>query len=66
MEVLCDGGNYVVKMFTALEYHMVTMLYLLCCVFKEVHFIKPGKFKSVLLIRGFNEHSLILHWPKHR
>ena len=48
LNLLSQGGNYVFKMFTALECHMINMMYLLCCLFDQLHVIKPGKlFMSV-------------------
>ena len=40
--LLTRGGNFVFKMFTALEHQMICLLYLLSCAFSEVYFIKPG------------------------
>ena len=47
MMVLAKGGNFVFKMFTALEHQMICLLYLLSCTFSEVSVIKPGKLSSV-------------------
>ena len=43
MNLLCQGGNFVFKMFTALEHQMVSLMYLLACVFQEIQVIKPGR-----------------------
>ena len=43
INLLCHGGNFVFKMFTALEHQMVSLMYLLSCVFQEIQVIKPGK-----------------------
>ena len=40
---LCQGGNFVIKMFTAFEHQMVSLMYLLACVFQEIQVIKPGR-----------------------
>uniref|UniRef100_A0A2P2I624 Cap-specific mRNA (nucleoside-2'-O-)-methyltransferase 2 n=2 Tax=Hirondellea gigas TaxID=1518452 RepID=A0A2P2I624_9CRUS len=41
LEILARGGNMVVKMFTFFESSSISLLYLLCCVFDEVHVVKP-------------------------
>ncbi|EDO44686.1 predicted protein, partial [Nematostella vectensis] len=46
LTVLATGGCYVFKMFTTLEHHMVCLMYLMCCLFEEVHVIKPGTSKG--------------------
>ena len=43
VNLLCRGGNFVFKMFTAFEHLMISLLYLLACLFQEVQFIKPGR-----------------------
>ena len=43
MNLLCQGGNFVIKMFTAFEHQMVSLMYLLACVFQEIQVIKPGR-----------------------
>lgn len=43
VNLLCQGGNFVFKMFTAFEHLMISLLYLLACLFQEVQFIKPGR-----------------------
>lgn len=46
LNLLCQGGNFVFKMFTAFEHRMVSLMYLLACVFQEIQVIKPGTSKS--------------------
>ncbi|XP_073846114.1 cap methyltransferase 2 [Musca autumnalis] len=41
LEILAEGGCFVVKMFTLFEATSLCKLYLLNCVFKEVHVYKP-------------------------
>lgn len=43
VNLLSKGGNFVFKMFTALEQQMICLLFLLTCLFQEVQVIKPGK-----------------------
>ena len=43
VNLLCQGGNFVFKMFTAFEHLMISLLYLLACLFQEVQVIKPGR-----------------------
>ena len=42
INLLSKGGNFVFKMFTAFEHQMICLLYLLTCLFREIHVIKPG------------------------
>ena len=44
LNLLCQGGNFVFKMFTAFEHLMISLLYLLACLFQEVLVIKPGRY----------------------
>ncbi|CAH1786863.1 unnamed protein product [Owenia fusiformis] len=41
LKTLAVGGNFILKMFTLLESSSVNTCYLLNCVFKEVHIMKP-------------------------
>lgn len=41
LEILGEGGSFVVKMFTLFDASSMSKLYLLNCVFKEVHVFKP-------------------------
>ena len=43
INLLSKGGNFVFKMFTALEQQMICLLFLLTCLFQEIQVIKPGK-----------------------
>ncbi len=43
LEILSPGGMFIVKIFTALEKFTISLIYVLCCAFKEVHFCKPGR-----------------------
>lgn len=46
LSVLTEEGTFVIKMFTFFEDSAVSLLYLLNCVFKEVHIFKPCSSKS--------------------
>ncbi|KAK2555518.1 Cap-specific mRNA (nucleoside-2'-O-)-methyltransferase 2 [Acropora cervicornis] len=46
INLLSKGGNFVFKMFTALEQQMICLLFLLTCLFQEIQVIKPGTSKS--------------------
>ena len=46
VNLLCQGGNFVFKMFTAFEHLMISLLYLLACLFQEVQVIKPGRYHN--------------------
>ncbi|XP_075168074.1 cap-specific mRNA (nucleoside-2'-O-)-methyltransferase 2-like [Haematobia irritans] len=41
LEILAEGGSFVVKLFTLFEASSISKLYLLNCAFKEVHVFKP-------------------------
>ncbi|KAF2359650.1 Ribosomal RNA methyltransferase FtsJ domain [Trinorchestia longiramus] len=41
LRMLCSGGSLVLKMFTFFESSSLCLLYLICCVFKEVNVFKP-------------------------
>ena len=43
INLLYQGGNFVFKMFTAFEHQMISLLYLLACLFQEIQVIKPGR-----------------------
>lgn len=43
IKLLCQGGHFVFKMFTAFEHQMISLLYLLACLFQEIQVIKPGR-----------------------
>lgn len=46
LNVLRDGGSFVLKMFTAFECNAICRVYLLCCVFRSVVVRKPSTSKS--------------------
>ncbi|XP_067131794.1 cap-specific mRNA (nucleoside-2'-O-)-methyltransferase 2-like isoform X1 [Centruroides vittatus] len=46
LHLLARGGNFVIKMFTMFECESVCNLYLLNCLFSEVHVFKPATSKS--------------------
>uniref|UniRef100_W8BQT0 Cap-specific mRNA (nucleoside-2'-O-)-methyltransferase 2 n=1 Tax=Ceratitis capitata TaxID=7213 RepID=W8BQT0_CERCA len=54
LSILADGGCFVVKMFTLFESSSVCQLFLLNCVFEEVHVFKPATSK-----RGNSEVYLV-------
>ena len=43
INLLCRGGNFVFKMFTAFEHQMISLMYLLSCLFQEIQVVKPGR-----------------------
>ena len=43
INLLCQGGNFVFKMFTAFEHQMISLMYLLACLFQEIQVVKPGR-----------------------
>ncbi|KAM5138770.1 cap-specific mRNA (nucleoside-2'-O-)-methyltransferase 2 [Mantella aurantiaca] len=46
LSVLSPGGSFVLKMFTLLQHSSLNLLYLLNCVFGEVHVAKPATSKA--------------------
>lgn len=46
LSLLVDGGALVIKKFTFFESDSVGLMYLLCCLFHEVHVYKPGTSKQ--------------------
>ncbi|EDW02506.1 cap-specific mRNA (nucleoside-2'-O-)-methyltransferase 2 [Drosophila grimshawi] len=45
LNILKDGGNFVIKMFTLFEACSVSLIYLLNCIFRAVHIYKPATSK---------------------
>ncbi|KAH8316479.1 hypothetical protein KR067_009002, partial [Drosophila pandora] len=45
LKILSPGGNFVVKMFTLFEACSVSLLYMLNCIFHQVHIFKPATSK---------------------
>ncbi|KAH8232989.1 hypothetical protein KR026_002581, partial [Drosophila bipectinata] len=45
LKILSAGGNFVVKMFTLFEACSVSLLYMLNCIFHQVHIFKPATSK---------------------
>lgn len=41
MKLLSKGGHFVIKIFTVFECETISLVYLLCCAFEEVHQFKP-------------------------
>uniref|UniRef100_A0A1I8PKZ7 Cap-specific mRNA (nucleoside-2'-O-)-methyltransferase 2 n=1 Tax=Stomoxys calcitrans TaxID=35570 RepID=A0A1I8PKZ7_STOCA len=61
LEILTEGGSFVVKLFTLFESSSLCKLYLLNCAFKEVHVFKPCTSK-----RGNSEvYVVCLNYQKH-
>lgn len=46
LSILAVEGSFIIKKFTMFESETVNLMYLLCCVFKEVHVFKPGTSKE--------------------
>lgn len=46
LSILAPGGSLVLKKFTLFESETVCLMYLLCCVFKDVHVYKPATSKQ--------------------
>lgn len=46
LSILAAGGSLVLKKFTLFESETVCLMYLLCCVFKDVHVYKPATSKQ--------------------
>ena len=42
IHLLGAGGDFVLKMFTLFEHRSVALLYMLGCMFKELHVVKPS------------------------
>ena len=67
LSMLSPGGSFVIKKFTMLECNTINMIYLLCCVFKEVKVFKPGSSKEgnsevyVICLDYYGKHT----WREH-
>jgi len=46
LSILSPGGNFVLKIFTFFENQTISHLYILCCLFQEVHLFKPATSKE--------------------
>lgn len=46
LSLLAPGGSLVVKKFTFFESETINIMFLLCCVFEQVHMYKPGTSKE--------------------
>lgn len=56
--VLARGGNFIIKAFTLFEHPTVCALYLMGCLFTEVHVYKPatskpGNSETYIIGKGF-------------
>ena len=56
LQLLAENGNFVVKMFTLLECQSITLIYLVCCLFKKVG-IKYGR-----VLTSFEIYSVYYHY----
>lgn len=63
LKLLAEGGDLVLKMFTFFERPSVTLLYLLNCVFRQVHVkkpacSKPGNSEVYVVCKSFRKEAL--------